>query len=320
MSLPNCELKLNHLLPQAVLTFSITQKIMKKIILLTMVLLLANLTFFAQAKTEKLTGQVVCSSCWFEEEDRNKSPYGNAADIDCATDCAKKGLGQSLAVRNDKGEFTLYELEKGSLEMNAKNFLEFVPKTVEIEGTVRKTKSKTFIKVNALKVVKTVETPNVPVDAKLALNDLSGVPQDLKTYNGRFAVVNFWATWCIPCKEEMPDLTAIQNDYAALGVQVVGVTADAEKDKAKVLKFVKEVKVNFPIWLGLTNPQMESFGVGKALPATVIVNREGKIVWRKVGKIDAVELRKELDKLLDAKIAHSKMRDKKKDLSSPVPA
>jgi thiol-disulfide isomerase/thioredoxin len=293
---------------------------MKKLILMLAVLLLANISFFAQAKTEKLTGQIVCSSCWFEEEDRNKNPYGNLADIDCAADCAKKGLGQSIAVKNEKGEFALYELEKGAFDLKAKNFIEFVPKTVEIEGIVRKTKSKTFIKVNALKVVKSVETPNVPVDAKLALNDLSGVPQDLKTYNGRFAVVNFWATWCVPCKEEMPDLAAIQNDYAALGVQVIGVTADAEKDKAKVLKFAREVKVNFPIWVGLTNPQMESFGVGKALPATVIVNREGKIIWRKVGKIDAAELRKELDKLLDAKVAHSKMKKSKVDNTSLVPA
>jgi thiol-disulfide isomerase/thioredoxin len=293
---------------------------MRKIIPILMLLVLANLTAFAQAKTEKLTGQVVCSLCWFEEEDRNKSPYGNTADIECAVECAEKGKGQSIAVKNDKGEFMLYEMEKGTFAMKAKNFIEYVPKTVEIEGVVRESKGKKFIKVNGLKVVKASEVNNEVVDAKLALNDLSGVAQDLKTYNGRFVVVNFWATWCVPCKEEMPDLSAIQNDYAPLGVQVIGATADAEKDKAKVLKFVRDVKVNFPIWLGLTNPQMESFGVGKALPATVIVNREGKIIWRKVGKIDAAELRKELDKLLDSKVAHSKMRDKKKDLTSLVPA
>lgn len=289
-----------------------------------MVLLLANLTFFAQTKTEKLTGQVVCSLCWFEEEDRNKSPYGNTADIECAIECAEKGKGQSIAVKNEKGEFTLYEMEKGTFPMKAKNFIEYVPKTVEIEGVIRESKGKKFIKVSALKVLKVSETAQntESVEAKLALNDLSGVSQDLKTYIGRFTVVNFWATWCVPCKEEMPDLSAIQNDYAPLGVQVIGATADAEKDKAKVLKFVRDVKVNFPIWLGLTNPQMESFGVGKALPATVIVNRESKIVWRKIGKIDATELRKELDKLLDAKVAHSKMkeRNKKKDLTSLVPA
>ncbi|MEK7724624.1 MAG: TlpA disulfide reductase family protein [Acidobacteriota bacterium] len=293
---------------------------MNKYFLAAVILLLSISTIFSQTKNEKLTGQVVCSLCWFEEEDRNKSPYGNAADIECAVECAEKGKGQSIAVKNEKGEFVLYEMEKGSFAMKAKNFLEFVPKTVEIEGNIRESKGKKIIKVNALKIVKTVETPNLPVDAKLALNDLSGVPQDLKTYNGRFVVVNFWATWCVPCKEEMPDLATIQNEYAPLGVQVIGATADEEKDKAKVLKFVREVKVNFPIWMALKNADMEAFGVGKALPATVIVNREGKIVWRKVGKIDAVEFRKELDKLLDAKVAHSKMRDKKKDLSSLVPA
>ena len=281
---------------------------------------MTNTALFAQAKTEKLSGQIVCSSCWFEEEDRNKSPYGNLADIDCATDCSKKGLSQSIAVKNEKGEFTLYQLEKGSFDLKAKDFLEFVPKYAEIEGVTRESKGKKIIKVNSLNVVKVAETASVPVDAKLALNDLSGVPQDLKTYLGRFVVVNFWATWCVPCKEEMPDLSAVQNDYAALGVQVIGATADAEKDKAKVLKFVREVKVNFPVWLNVTNDQMLGFGVGKVLPATVIVNREGKIVWRKVGKIDAVELRKELDKLLDAKVAHSKMKKSKVDNTSLVPA
>jgi thiol-disulfide isomerase/thioredoxin len=291
---------------------------MKKFILMLVVLLSASVPFFAQSKTEKLTGQVVCSACWFEEEDRNKSPYGNLADIDCAIDCSKKGLSQSIAVKNEKGEFTLYQLEKGAFDLKGKDFLEFVPKNVEIEGVVRREKDKLFVKVNALKTVKVTETAMQSVDAKLALNDLSGVPQDLKNFNGRFVVVNFWATWCVPCKEEMPDLTAIQNDYAALGVQVIGATADAEKDKAKVLKFVREVKINFPVWMNLTNAQMESFGVGKTLPATVIVNREGKIVWRTISKIDAKELRQELDKLLNEKVA--KTTKSKVDNTSLVPA
>ena len=297
---------------------------MKNLILLTTILLISATAFFAQAKTEKLVGQIVCSSCWFEEEDRHKNPYGNQADIECAERCSKNGLGQSLAVKNEKGEFALYQLEQGEFNLKSKDFLEFVPKNVEIEGITRTAKGKNFIKVNAIKIVKVTETATTmqPVDAKLALNDLSGVAQDLKTYSGRFVVVNFWATWCVPCKAEMPDLAAIQNDYAARGVQVIGATADDVKDKAKVLKFVREMKINFPIWLAVKNADMEAFGVGKVLPGTAIVNREGKIVWRKIGKIDAKELRSELDKLLNEKIAHSKMieRDKKKDISSLVPA
>ena len=109
---------------------------MKKHILLVAIFLLSASSILAQ--TEKLVGQIVCSLCWFEEEDRNKSPYGNSADIDCAIDCSKKGKSQSLAVKNDKGQFVLYELEKGAFPLKAKDFLEFVPKTVEIEGATRR--------------------------------------------------------------------------------------------------------------------------------------------------------------------------------------
>jgi thiol-disulfide isomerase/thioredoxin len=291
---------------------------MKNFILSGAILLLSTSALFAQPKTEKLVGQIVCSSCWFEEADRTKMPYGNQADIECAERCSKKDLGQSIAVKNEKGEFTLYSLEKGAFDPKGKDFLAFVPKNVEIEGIVRSEKDKLFVKVNALKTVKITDTPMLTVDAKLTLNDLSGVPQDLKTFNGRFVVVNFWATWCVPCKEEMPDLAAIQNDYAALGVQVIGATADTEKDRAKVLKFVKQMKINFPVWMNLTNAQMESFGVGKTLPATVIVNREGKIVWRTISKINAKELRKELDKLLNEKVA--KVKKAEVDNTSLVPA
>jgi thiol-disulfide isomerase/thioredoxin len=294
---------------------------MKRLLIALCVLIFAFVAGFSQSSGGvKLRGQVVCSLCWFEEEDRNKNPYGTLADIDCAEDCSTKGNSQSLAVKNEKGEFTLYELEKGAFVMKAKDFIDYVPKTVEIEGILRESKGKKFIKVNSLAVVNDAEMPAMPVDAKLELNDLSGVAQNLNSYKGRFVVLNFWATWCVPCKEEMPDLAVIQNDYAALGVQMIGATADAEKDKEKVIKFIREVKINFPIWMELTNLQMESFGVGKVLPATVIVNREGKIVWRKIGKIDAKELRAELDKLLAAKVAHAKMRTKKKEFTSLVPA
>ena len=62
--------------------------------------------------------------------------------------------------------------------------------------------------------------------------------------------LNFWATYCIPCRKEMPDLAAIQNEYAALGVQVIGASTDEAADRAKVLQFVRETKINFPIWMG----------------------------------------------------------------------
>lgn len=259
-------------------------------------------------KTEKVTlkGQIVCSVCWFEADDRKKVPYGTLADIECAEDCSKKDLPQALAVEDENG-FTLYTLEKGAFKTTGKDFLDLVPKTVEIEGDLRIEKDKRFVKVNALKVIKDAppKPTSLPTDAVLALKDLTGAEQSLAGYRGRLLVLNFWATWCEPCKKEMPDLAAIQNDYAALGVQVIGAAGDNAADSAKVLKFIREYKLNFPVWVGASTADMERFGVGAVLPATVVVNREGKIVWREIGIIKRLELRRVLDDLLWPKIAEA---------------
>jgi thiol-disulfide isomerase/thioredoxin len=270
-------------------------------------ILLAATAGYSQGQTPvKLKGQVVCESCWAEQDDRKKNPYGTASDLTCAEECAEKGLPRALAVEDEKG-FTLYKHEKGTYKTSGKEFLDLVPKMVEIEGILRTENGKKIVKVNALKIL--ADGPQKPVpasaDAVLALKDLTGAAQSLASYRGRFVVLNFWATWCEPCKKEMPDLSTVQNEYAALGVQVIGAAGDAASDSAKVLKFIREFKVNFPVWIGASTDDMERFGVGTVLPATVIVDREGKIVWRHVGIVKAVELRGELDKLLLSKVAEA---------------
>lgn len=280
---------------------------MKRLLLVSIFLSSVFGTASAQkAGSLKLKGQVVCSVCWFEAPDRKKTPYGNAADVKCALDCSDDDLPQALAVEDAKG-FTLYILEKGAFKTNGKDFLDIVPKMVEIEGDVRIEKDKRFIKVNSLKVLDEKHVKPVPVsdDAVLALKDLTGANQSLAGYRGRVVVLNFWATWCEPCKKEMPDLSAIQNDYAALGVQVIGAAGDEAGESAKVLKFIREFKVNFPVWVGASTTDMERFGVGAVLPATVIIDREGKIVWREIGIIKPAELRKQLDALLLPKVTEA---------------
>lgn len=269
-------------------------------------LLLSTMAFSQDSKKVTLKGQIVCSVCWFEAKDRKKDRYGTPADIKCAAECSDEGLPQALSVEDEKG-FTLYTLEKGSYQTEGKDFLKLVPRTVEIEGDLRVEKDKRFLKVNSLKVLK--EEPSkptpLPTEAVLSLKDLTGAEQSLAGYRGRVVVLNFWATWCEPCKKEMPDLSAIQNEYAALGVQVIGAAGDAASDSAKVLKFIREYKLNFPIWVGASTSDMERFGVGSVLPATVIVDREGKIVWREIGIIKPAELRNQLDKILLPKVAEA---------------
>jgi thiol-disulfide isomerase/thioredoxin len=152
----------------------------------------------------------------------------------------------------------------------------------------------------------TEQLPNVVGnEAELVLKDLFGVEQKLSALRGRVVVLNFWATYCAPCRKEMPDLAAIQNQYAALGVQVVGASAETAEDQQKVLQFVRETKVNFPVWLGATVADMARFGLGPDLPGTAIVGRDGKIVWLSRGVVNEADLKRQLDTLLaqDARAA-----------------
>jgi len=286
-----------------------------------LLLLLFTSTFAQKNETIELTGQVVCSLCWFEATDRKAVPYGTQADLTCAAECSENGLPQALAVEDEKG-FTLYTMEKGQgFKGQDKDFLDLVPKTVRVRGEVRKEGDKNFIKVSSIDIVAKPVPKPVPVsdDAVLSLKDMAGVDQSLASLRGRVVVLNFWATWCVPCKKEMPDLSAIQNDYAALGVQVIGATADESAESAKVLKFIREVKINFPVWLGATTEDMTRFGVGTVLPATVIIDRTGKIAWREIGIIKPVEVRKVLDKLLEGGTKVAK-KDAKRENASLVPA
>lgn len=267
----------------------------------------------------KLEGQVVCSVCWFEAEDRTKTPYGTAADMECAADCAAKGVDAALAVREGTGNnFSLYLLEDGRFDKGAKNWLAYMGKRVEVSGTMRAAKEKKYLKVNALNVVSggsaaTSVLQNAKVvgtEVELALPDLFGAEQKLSAYRGRIVVLNFWATYCEPCRKEMPDLAAIQNNYAALGVQVIGASADEATAKPAVMKFIRETKLNFPVWLGASVGDMERFGLAPALPGTVIIGRDGKIVWHKSGAVKEADVKKEIDKLLAQASKEEKARQR----------
>jgi thiol-disulfide isomerase/thioredoxin len=288
------------------------------------VVLYSSALYSQTPKNVTLKGQIVCSVCWFEASDRKKTAYGNEADMKCALDCSEMDIPQALAVEDEKG-FTLYTLEAGAFKPKGKDYLDLVPKFVEIDGELRTEKEKNFLKVNALKVLDSPLPKPIPAsdDATLALKDLTGAQQSLAGYKGRVVVLNFWATWCEPCKKEMPDLSAIQKDYAAYGVEVIGAAGDGAADSAKVTKFIREFKVNFPVWVGATTDDMQRFGVGTVLPATVIIDRRGKIVRREIGMIKPAELREFLDQLVLSSVKEAEKvtkAEKKTTASSRVPA
>lgn len=256
-----------------------------------------------------LEGQVVCcAECW-AEADRDKVEYGTAANLLKAKSCIENGDPTLLAVR-EVDKFSLYQLEPGKFKLPGKNWLDFIGKRVLVTGSLRKKEDASVVRVDTLRVTRLSlaerEAANVKgQEVDLKLKDLSGVEQQLSALKGRIVILNFWATYCIPCRREMPDLAAIQNEYAALGVQVIGAAANEIEDRAEILQFIKETKINFPIWVGATTSQMMRFGLGGALPGTVIISSDGKIAKVISGIVNATELKKQIDMMLATSAAET---------------
>jgi len=248
-----------------------------------------------------LTGQLVCSDCW-AEADRKTVAYGTAADIACARDCAEKGIPSAIAVKQGD-DYRLYLIEQSQLK-DQNEWLDRIGGQVEITGKLYSKKGKQYVTVETYKFLSVPpsggQETTIGSEVELSLKDLTGIDQRLSAYRGRIVVLNFWATWCVPCKQEMPDLAAIQNEYAAFGVQVVGASADQLADRAKVLEFIKQTKINFPVWMGATTEDMKRFGVGPGLPATVVIGRDGLVAALHYKVIQQAQLKKEIDKLLAA--------------------
>jgi thiol-disulfide isomerase/thioredoxin len=129
--------------------------------------------------------------------------------------------------------------------------------------------------------------------ADFRLTDSDGKLHRLGDYRGKWVIVNFWATWCPPCLEEIPDLVAVTDSRK--DVQVFGVAMEFQ-DSKQVLQFAEGMFVNYPIVLGDRNTA-DQVGKVQGLPTTFIYDPQGKLVVRHVGKIS----RKQIERLLDRK-------------------
>jgi thiol-disulfide isomerase/thioredoxin len=126
-----------------------------------------------------------------------------------------------------------------------------------------------------------------PADAKPAnlnftLKDTSNRAVNLASYKGKVILLDFWATWCGPCKIEIPWFIEFQKKYGAQGLQVVGVSIDDTLDKLK--PFVSEYKMNYTVLQGLDHDDMQdAFGPMFGVPVTVVISRAGKVCMKHVG-------------------------------------
>ena len=112
---------------------------------------------------------------------------------------------------------------------------------------------------------------------------LDGSKFDLQSKRGKVVLLNLWATWCGPCRYEIPELQVIHNKYAARGFEVIGVSVD-ETGAQSVRDFVKEHEMTYPVVLD-EEQKLPTVFQTSVLPTSVIIDRNGKIVWKKLGAI-----------------------------------
>jgi thiol-disulfide isomerase/thioredoxin len=125
--------------------------------------------------------------------------------------------------------------------------------------------------------------------------DISGKFRTLGEWRGKVLVCNFWATWCAPCREEIPLLVAASRKYASSGVEIVGIAID---NGPKVAQFAASFKIPYPILVADVNGLSLMGQLGNSaggLPYTVVAGRDGKVIHRKLGAFKPAEL----DALLD---------------------
>lgn len=134
--------------------------------------------------------------------------------------------------------------------------------------------------------------------ANLQLKNLNGHTESIADHRGKIVALNFWATWCVPCREEMPLFVELQKRYQARGVQFIAASIDVPEDRNKVVSFVKEFAVQFPVWVDATLEQQAAIGLGTAVPATAIFDREGNLRFRIIGQSSRKDLEKRFEFLL----------------------
>lgn len=121
------------------------------------------------------------------------------------------------------------------------------------------------------------------------LKDLNGNTVRLADLRGKAVLLNFWATWCAPCKVEIPWFIDLQKQYGPQGLQVVGVSMDDDTSRAAVVKFAREMGINYPILIG-DDKTADAYGGVQALPTTFYIGRDGKLVNRVYGLVSHSEV------------------------------
>ena len=133
--------------------------------------------------------------------------------------------------------------------------------------------------------------------ASLRLRDINGHRLNLSDYKGKVVLINFWSTWCPPCRAEIPDLIRLQNKYRNRGLRIIGITYPPQT-LSQVRRFARKMRINYAIALGQKSTKT-LFDQSEVLPVTVIINREGKVHATVQGILFPEEFDEKIKPLLD---------------------
>ena len=149
-----------------------------------------------------------------------------------------------------------------------------------------------------------LEHPGEPEDAEaigkparldFVLKDMHGADVDMQSFKGKIILLNFWATWCGPCKAEIPSLVELQTQYAD-DLVVLGLSIDDPAEKLR--PYAAEYKMNYPVLVGGREDVQEAFGPLFGVPVSVIIDREGKIAMKHSGMASKEQLERQIKTLL----------------------
>jgi len=130
---------------------------------------------------------------------------------------------------------------------------------------------------------------------------LDGQSHKISALRGQIVVVNFWATWCGPCQEELPRLTQIAASYAGKPVSFVFISIDEPKNRSKIPATLARLHVDFASWVNADTDTLESFGLGNIVPGTIVLDDTGQPVARIMGEAREDDVRKPVDWLLNGR-------------------
>lgn len=145
-----------------------------------------------------------------------------------------------------------------------------------------------------IKLIGNVEGVRAP---DFTLSSLDGRKVKLSDFRGKAVLLNFWATWCPPCRVEMPWFEDLQRQYAKDGLVVLGVAMD-DSEPASIAKFASELGVNYPVLLG-TDQVSDDYGDVQYLPTTFYISRDGVIVDKMTGLLDRKDIEAAVRKTLN---------------------